>query len=329
MISTDIAAPRDAPDIRIGRYNVLGLVGVGGMAEVFRARAHGPGGYQRELIIKRVLPHLAQDPSFIRAFVDEAKILGMLHHPNIVGVYDFGEDPGGHYLALEYLDGPSLAEIMDRRQHEGAPVPIGVAAFIAREICLGLGAVHTLQHPDGSPLNVIHRDVTPSNVMTTRGGAIKLLDFGIAKISSSDASTRHGQIKGKAGYLAPEQLRGDAIDARVDLFALGIVFYEMLTLQHLFYGEGGDVAAAYRIIEMPISPPSKRRPDLPRRFDQIVMRALERDVKARYASAREMAEALDGVVRDSGVGREDISRFIADCLAPEGEPAETGEKRGP
>jgi serine/threonine protein kinase len=188
---------------------------------------------------------------------------------------------------------------------------------MVREICLGLSAVHTLQQSDGTPLDVIHRDVTPSNVMTTRGGAVKLLDFGIAKINSSSTSTRHGYIKGKAGYLAPEQIRGDAIDARVDLFALGIVLYEVLTLQHLFYGEGGDVAAAYRVIEMPILPPSKKRLDIPRRMDKLVMRALERNVKARFRSAEEMADALDEAVRDSGVGREDISRFIAACAGPD------------
>lgn len=288
---------------------------MGGMAEVFRARAHGPGGYQRELIIKRILPQLAADPSFIRAFVDEAKILGMLNHPNIVGAYDFGEDQGRHYLALEYLDGPSLAEIMGRRQQRQDPVPVGVAAFIAHEVCQGLAAVHALRQPNGALLDVIHRDVTPSNVLTTRTGGIKLLDFGIAKINTTGTFTRHGQIKGKAAYLAPEQIRGAPIDARVDLFALGIVLHELLTLRHLFHGEGGDVAAAYRIMEMAIPLPSAHRPDVPRSLETIVMRALAREVDRRYASALEMAADLARVVHEEGVRREDISRFIADSPA--------------
>ncbi len=305
--------PVGAAQAQIGRYEILGRLGGGGMAEIYRARAHGPGGYQRELIIKRMLPHWATEPTFVRAFIDEAKILGMLNHPNIVGAFDFGEDQGRHYLALEYLDGPSLAEVISRRQQQHAPVPIGVAAFIAREVCHGLSAVHSLRQPNGNPLKIIHRDVTPSNVMTTRAGAVKLLDFGIAKIGSASSFTRHDQIKGKAGYIAPEQIRGGSVDSRVDLFTLGIVLHELLTLEHLFYGEGGDVAAAYRIMEMPILLPSERRKDVPPELDEIVMRALARDVNLRFASADEMALALDGMVRDSDFRRQDLSRFIAEC----------------
>jgi serine/threonine protein kinase len=311
----------------IGRYDVLELVGVGGMAEVFRVRARGPGGASRPLIIKRILPHLARESRFIHAFVAEAKILGMLHHPNVVSVYDFGEDAGRHYLALEYLDGLSLAEIMDRRHRARTPVPIGIAAYLAREICEGLSAVHTLHQADGNPLHIIHRDVTPSNVMTTRGGDVKLLDFGIAKIGNnlgnkmgnrigiSEAVTHHGQIKGKAAYLAPEQIRGEPIDFRVDLFTLGIVLHELLTLNHLFDGEGGDLAAAYRIVEMPIPPPSRARPEVPQALDDIVLRALARDPKDRFASASDMADALHGVVRATGTDREQLCGFVGACLA--------------
>lgn len=289
---------------------------MGGMAEIFRARAHGPGGYQRELIIKRILPQLAADPNFIRAFVDEAKILGMLNHPNIVGAYDFGVDDGRHYLALEYLNGPSLAEIMSRRQQRQAPVPVKIAAHIAREICHGLSAVHALRQPNGTALEIIHRDVTPSNVMTTRLGAIKLLDFGIAKISATGTFTRHGQIKGKAAYLAPEQIRGAPIDARVDLFALGVVLHELLTLKHLFHGEGGDVVAAYRIMEMPIPVPSDQRKDVPAELDGIVMKALAREVEQRYPSAAAMASDLDQFMKGTALDRQDLAQFILESSVP-------------
>jgi serine/threonine-protein kinase len=311
---TVVESVGDRVGTTIGHYDVLELVGVGGMAEVFRAQARGPAGAMRPLIIKRILPHLARDPRFIQAFVAEAKILGMLHHSNIVSVYDFGEDSGRHYLALEYLDGLSLAEIMDRRHEAQAPLPVGVAAYLAREICQGLSAVHTLSQADGKPLNVIHRDVTPSNAMTTRSGAVKLLDFGIAKISSTTSLTRQGQIKGKAAYLAPEQIKGEPIDFRVDLFTLGIVLYELLTLTHLFDCEGGDMATAYRIVEMAITPPSRVRPDIPPALEDIVMRALARNPADRFGSASEMAEALNGVVRACGTDRAEVCRFVEACI---------------
>lgn len=309
--------PGGPADARIGRYEILGRIGAGGMAEIFRARAHGPGGYQRELIIKRILPHRDRDPTFIESFVGEAKILGMLNHPNIVGVYDFGEDAGRHYLALEYLNGPSLAEIMSRRQRANLHVPIGAAAFIAHEICRGLEAVHSLRLPNGTPLDVIHRDVTPSNVMTTRGGAVKLLDFGIAKIRDAGTLTRHGQIKGKVAYLAPEQIRSESFDARVDLFAVGVVLHELLTLKHLFLGSGGDIAAAYRVLEMPISAPSRTRGDVPRALDRVVMKALARDPAVRFQSAREMASALEPIIEAARWRQEDFVEFIAACCPPE------------
>ncbi len=306
------SAPADNSNPRIGRYEILERIAVGGMAEAFRARAHGPGGYQRELVIKRILPHLAQDPDFVRAFVDEAKILGMLNHPNIVGVYDFGEDQGRLYLALEFLDGPSLATLVDRATRCGDPVPIGLVAYIGKEICQGLHAVHTALDPQGAPLGLIHRDVTPSNIMTTRAGGVKLLDFGVAKIASSDQVTQHGRLKGKPGYFAPEQIAGTEIDARLDLFSLGVLLYEMTCLRHLFHRDGEGIGATiYRILQMEIPEPSAVRPDTPPALDRIIMKALSRERQDRFASAGEMAQELDAVVRESGTRAEDLARFVA------------------
>lgn len=307
---TSRAKPATSTVPQIGRYQILERIGAGGMAEAFRARAHGPGGHQRDLIIKRILPHLAKETDFVRGFVDEAKILGMLNHPNVVGVYDFGVDDDRHFLALEYLDGPSVAEILTRTKNRGATIPAAIAAYIAREVSQGLAAVHTLRGPDGRPLEVIHRDVSPSNVMTTTSGAVKLLDFGLAKIGAAQNVTKQGYIKGKAGYLAPEQIKGAPIDCRVDVFSLGVVLHEMLCLEHLFYGEGGDIATVYRIMEMEILPPSKSRPDVPEALDRITLKALARDPDDRYATAAEMASDLDKVVMAAGLRGEDMSRFV-------------------
>jgi eukaryotic-like serine/threonine-protein kinase len=308
----------DEAAVRIGRYEVVERIGVGGMAEAFRARAHGPGGYQRELIIKRILPHLADSEDFVRGFVDEAKILGMLNHPNIVGVYDFGVDQDGrHYLALEYLDGAPLVDILIRLTEEEMLMPLGVAAYIAREVCHGLSAAHTLTDLDGNRLNIVHRDVTPSNIMTTRSGSVKLLDFGVARIGLHAQVSQHGYIKGKAGYLAPEQVRGEPIDARVDLFALGVVLYEMLCLEHLFHVDDQSMASAiYRVLEMPIPLPSTVRKEIPPALENVVMKALCRDRDQRYGSAAEMARDLDSVVADSGLRPADMASFFAQFAAP-------------
>ncbi|HEY0709554.1 MAG TPA: serine/threonine-protein kinase [Polyangia bacterium] len=295
---------------RIGRYEIKERVGMGGMAEVFRAIARGPGRYQRELIIKRILPHLAAEPEFVRAFVDEGKILGLLNHRNIVGVYDFGEDAGRHYLALEYLDGPSLGAIMSRAKERGQLIDPGLVAYLGREVCHGLQAVHTLCDPLGRPMNVIHRDVTPSNVMTTRQGAVKLLDFGVAKITDAAPVTQHGQLKGKAGYFAPEQIKGGPIDGRVDLFALGVMLYEALTLEHLFYGEGGPMGAIYRVMEMEIQPVTKLRPDVPPALAAAVTRALNRDPDQRFQTAAEMAEALEDLPLTARAGPAELAAYV-------------------
>jgi serine/threonine protein kinase len=295
--------------VTLGRYELLQPLGVGGMAQVFKARALGPGGFVRDVVVKRILPEHGRDSEFIRMFVDEAKILGLLHHPNIVQVYDFGEDNGVLFLALEYVEGPSLSRVLRTLRGANKRMPPAIVAFVAREICRALACVHELRDEKGRPLGAIHRDVTPSNVILTPAGEVKLLDFGVATFKDALQGTKSGTVKGKPAYLAPEQLEGKPIDGRVDLFALGIVMHEMLTLQHLFAGDS-DLGTVKQIMEMAIPSPSANRTDVPDALEQTVMRALERDREKRFASAAEMAAALDDFVVASKLHLDDVVTFV-------------------
>jgi len=302
----------------LGRYELVQPLGVGGMAQVFKARAMGPGGFRRDVVVKRILPQYGRDAEFIRMFVDEAKLLGLLHHPNVVQVYEFGEDAGVLFLALEYVEGPSLSRVLRTLRGANKRMPPAIVAFVAREICRALTCVHELRDDEGRPLGAIHRDVTPSNVILTPAGEVKLLDFGVATFKNALQATKSGTVKGKPAYLAPEQLEGKAIDGRVDLFALGIVMHEMLTLQHLFAGDS-DLGTVKQIMEMEIPKPSAKRDDVPEALDRVVMRALERDRGRRFATAAEMAAALDDFVVSSKLHVDEVIRFvraIAEASAP-------------
>jgi serine/threonine-protein kinase len=304
--------------VTLGRYELLQPLGVGGMAQVFKARAIGPGGFRRDVVVKRILPEYGRDSEFIRMFVDEAKLLGLLHHPNVVQVYEFGEQDGTLFLALEYVDGPSLSRVLRTLRGANKRMPPPIVAFIAREICRALACVHELRDEQGQPLGAIHRDVTPSNVILTPAGEVKLLDFGVATFKHALQGTKSGTVKGKPAYLAPEQLEGKSIDGRVDLFALGIVMHEMLTLQHLFAGDS-DLGTVKQIMERPIPNPSANRDDVPESLSRTVMRALERDRARRFATAAEMAAALDDFVVTSKLHVDDVIRFvraIADASPP-------------
>jgi serine/threonine-protein kinase len=284
------------------------------MAEVFKARAVGCAGFVRDVVIKRILPGHGRDPDFVRMFVDEAKILGMLHHPNVAQAYDFGEEDGMLYLALEYVEGPSLSRVLRTLRSSNRKMSPAIVAYVAREICRALDYVHNLENDDGVPLRVIHRDVTPSNVMLTPAGCVKLLDFGVAKFVAAAQATKTGTVKGKPAYLAPEQLEGKSIDGRVDLFALGIVMHEMLSLEHLFAGDS-DLGTAKKIAEMEIPLPSCKRHDIPPEVDRIVMKALERDLARRYASAAEMARDLDDFVIGSRLRIDEVAAFVREIEA--------------
>jgi serine/threonine-protein kinase len=275
------------------RYRLIERIGSGGMAEVFRAVAEGPHGFERTAVVKRILPSLARLPDFVRMFVDEAKISARLCHPNIAQLYEFAEQDGTLLLAMEMVAGRDLGAVLSRLSARGRAVPPLVAAEIARQCCLALDYAHHLTDTDGTSLGIVHRDVTPSNVMISWDGMVKLLDFGIARAAREVRSTATavGMVKGKTAYVAPEQISGATADARVDLFALGAVLHEALSGTRLFAAES-DFATLRNIMELPIAPPSLTRPDVDPVLDRIVLRALERNPEQRFASAREMGAEL-------------------------------------
>ena len=302
------ARPATTPQF-LGGYELGELLGVGGMAEVFKAAYIPVRGARRTVVVKRILPRHASNAEFTKLFVAEAKILGLLNHSNVVKAYDFGEEDGVLFLVLEHVDGPSIADAIGALQEHGREMPIAAAAHFAHEVCLALDHVHTLCDGDGQPLNVIHRDVTPSNILLTKAGGIKLLDFGVAKHRASQLKTREGFIRGKAAYLAPESLEAKPIDGRVDLFSLGIVLHEMLTLKSLFEAES-YMLTFRKILSLPIEPPSRIRPAVPPELDAIVMKALQRDPARRYQTAEEMATELRRFVFENGLPENRNGAFV-------------------
>jgi serine/threonine protein kinase len=317
--------------LQLGRYQLGELLGAGGMAEVFKAHHATPRGLQRTVVIKRILPHLSRDPKFVQMFVSEAQILGLLHHPNVIRAYDFGESEGTLFMVLEYVDGPSLHDALVTLRAQAQRMPLLAAAHFALEVARALAHVHNLAGGDGESLNVIHRDVTPSNIILTNDGGIKLLDFGVAKYRDSQVQTVAGTIKGKPAYLAPESLEGKAIDSRVDIFSLGAVLHEMLTLTSLF--ESDSLVLTFRkILELPIEPPSAIRPSVPPELDAIVMKALARDPGQRYQTAGEMADDLARFVKGDGLRKDRIATFVRDIgaqMASARSSTTTGESSRP
>lgn len=305
-----VSLPPPAPSIP--RYRVLESLGAGGMGEVFKARLTGTAGFQRDVVLKRLHTRNADDDQLATMLADEARLLGFLRHPNVVQALDFYEEAGQRFLVLEYIEGVPLSHVL----RDGRDVPPAVVAFLGREVCRALDYVHGVRAADGTPLQVVHHDVTPSNIMLTNEGVVKLLDFGLARFTHARHVATAGLVKGKPAYLAPEQLRsGQAVDGRADLFSLGIVMHELLTGVRLFRGDD-DLATLRQVGEKPIVAPSKTRAGVPRALDRIVMRALERDPERRYASAAEMARDLDEVVLASRLRIADVAIFARGIVAP-------------
>jgi eukaryotic-like serine/threonine-protein kinase len=300
---------------RFGRYILLDRIGEGGMAEVYRAIMPGAEGFKRTFVIKKMLAKLNQSAEFVEMFVREARIIALLNHPSIVQVYDFGSVDGQYFLAMEYLRGHDVLAVIRRLRDMKRSFPIPIAAFIAHEVAGCLAYAHALTGPDGRSLNIIHRDVSPSNVMCLREGGVKLLDFGIATAVTDVSADKTDQstFKGKLRYMAPERLRNEPFDGRSDLYSLGVVLWEMLTCRRLFRG-ANDADTLKNIFEMTVPPPSAQRPEVPANLDAIVLRMLERDPDKRYASGSVLAEELEEVVRELKHKSRHLPRLLVDLF---------------
>ena len=280
------------------RYRLTEKIGTGGMAEGFRAVGEGPEGFERPFVVKRIHPHLSQAPEFVRMFVDEAKISARLIHPNIVQVFEFAHQDGSYFIVMEPVEGLDMGWFRRRKSERPAEfLPTTFVAEVGRQVCRGLDFAHTLTDAEGKPLGIVHRDVTPPNIMVAWNGTVKVLDFGIARAVEAVRSNQSdvGMVKGKIPYLAPELLDGATADGRSDVFSLGAVLHELLTGEQLFAAEN-DLETLKKVKEMPILPPSAWNPGVKPALDGVVMRALERDPAKRYRSAGQMGDELEALV---------------------------------
>jgi serine/threonine protein kinase len=310
----------DSEPEHFGRYRLIQRIGKGGMAEVFRAYVEGSETFQSTFVIKRIRPEKSDRPELIELFVNEARICALLQHPNIVEVYDFGQIGAAYFMAMEYLRGRDLAAVLRALRAKLGAVPPVVAAYVAHEVARGLEHAHAARLPDGRPAEIVHRDVTPSNVMLLRGGAVKVLDFGIAKAAAARpqpaGSERKSRVRGKLAYLSPEQVRNGELDGRSDVFSLGVVLWEMLVGQRLMAGEN-EFQTLRNVLSLPVPPPSSKRLEVPAALDAVVARALVRDPAGRLPTARAFADALVAAVPE-----------VADVSAPAGVAALLGELFG-
>lgn len=276
-----------------GRYRIVAHLATGGMAQVFIARLEGPGQFQRTVAVKRVLPHLVEDARFREMFLDEARVTAAIHHPCVAEVYDLVDD-GEVYLVMEYVAGETVLRLARTLRRAHRPLPWHLAAHVVAQASAGLHAAHTLRL--GSvPQPVIHRDVSPHNILVGYDGEVKVIDFGIAKMRGQEGRTQAGEVKGKFAYMSPEQARSQELDPRTDVFSLGIVLWELLTGRRLF-GREDEVATLQAVLHEDIVAPSVVVPEIPDELDQIALMALSRDPEERQESADELRRQLESVL---------------------------------
>ncbi len=293
-----------------GRYELLERIDVGGMAEVFKAVHRGVAGFERVVAIKRILPSIAADPDIVRMFVDEAKLAVQLSHAGIAQIFDLGQVDGDYYIAMEYVEGASVLSIWERWVSRGARLPIGAVTWVVGQVADALHYAHFATDALGRPLGIIHRDVSPANVLVSLAGEVKIIDFGLAKAENRVSQTGEGVVKGKLAYLSPEQAHGRAIDRRTDVFSLGVCAWELLTGKRAFKRDD-DRQTVLAIRRGLVDPPSRHAP-IPAALERVVMRALAPDPDERYGTALELREDLDAFVRAARVsfGRRELGELM-------------------
>ncbi len=298
----DADVVEEAPDTpeKFGPYTLVKRVKSGGMAEVYLAKMGGVEGFEKHVAIKRILPHLTESDEFVEMFIDEAKLTVQLNHANIAHIYDFGKRDNTYYIAMEFIHGRDVNAVFKDSFKRKQPLPLSVCCYIIQQICEGLDYAHRKRSQDGRELGIVHRDVSPANILVSYEGAVKIIDFGIAKAVSKLSMTRPGLIKGKISYMSPEQMRGQAIDRRSDVFAVGIILYELLAGRRLFAART-DVDTIRNVIRGNIPPLETVRPDVPPALARIVMKALEREPDHRYPWASEMSTDLQAFMIQSGI----------------------------
>jgi len=309
LVSKDVALhPRAVP---FGSYYLLERLAVGGMAEVYLAKSFVVTGVERLVALKRILPSIAEDDEFIAMFIDEAKIAGQLNHANVAQIFDLGKINSSYFIAMEYVSGHDLRALWERTRDGSEGLPIGLACYVTQKICDGLDYAHRRRDNRGRPLNIIHRDVSPQNILMSYDGDVKVIDFGIAKAANRMVRTQTGILKGKFAYMAPEQARGEPTDHRADIFAIGVILYELLTGERAFKAES-DFALLEKVRKVDLVPPRKLKPHIPKDLERIVYKAMEREAGDRYAHASVMAGELDRFMQNHGItyNREETSAYI-------------------
>ena len=309
------------PGQTLGRYEFLVPIAEGGMASVWAARLKGSRGFSKTVAVKTMLPSVSDDPQFEQMFLDEAQIASRIRHPNVVEILDLGEQDEVLYLVMEWVDGEPLSSLRRAAAKHGG-IPRSIALRIVADACAGLHAAHELKDDAGNPVGLVHRDISPQNILITFGGAVKIVDFGVAKAAGrSTGQTVAGQVKGKPPYMSPEQALGEVVDRRTDVFALGIILYQLTTGKHPFRGESDLVTLQNIVSDKPIVPPRSLDRQYPRELELVVMKALDRKRDRRFQSCAEFEAAIEEVFQ-KGVPRsrsEEVAKFMQDMLGPRGE----------
>jgi eukaryotic-like serine/threonine-protein kinase len=298
--------------LTVGRYSLLTRLAVGGMAEIWLARQVGPKGFEKFIVIKRILDGLGTDPEFVGMFLDEARLAAQLNHPNIVQIFDLGEEAGAFYIAMEYLPGENLASVVRTGMRQGRPLPLAHAVRVIASAAEGLAYAHAKVGPEGTLLGIVHRDVSPQNLLVTYDGVVKVLDFGIAKASTRESQTLAGQVKGKAAYMSPEQARGLVLDGRSDIFSLGVILFELVTRSRLFKFPEPLAALQAVASDEPLPLAHTRNPEVPEALSHIIARALARQTDQRFPTARHFQHALEEWLRGqhASTGTAELAQYM-------------------